>query len=115
MWECSVEERMDVRQRSRGVGGVLWWKSEDAYFVAEHTLLQGCQAVAAVLVKCTAIIAYCELSVGGAEILMYLTMIIQGLVACCVLCVGGRDHSVPDQVHPRACGFLSTMCWRKSP
>ena len=65
VWECSVEVRMGVRQRSRGVGGVLWWKSEGAYFVAEHTLLQGCQAVAAVLVKCTAIIAYCELSVEG--------------------------------------------------
>ena len=34
VWECSVEERMDVRQRSRGVGGVLWWKSEGADFIA---------------------------------------------------------------------------------
>ena len=36
VWECSVEERMDVRQRSRGVG-VLWWEIEGVYFIADHT------------------------------------------------------------------------------
>ena len=32
--ECSGEGRMDVRQRSRGLGGNLEWKSEGAYFIA---------------------------------------------------------------------------------
>ena len=91
VWECSVEERMDVRQRSRGVGGVQWWKSEGAYFLAEHTLLHVCHHVAATLEKCTTIIAYCELSVEG------------------------RDLDVSDYDHSRAGGLLCTVCRGKSP
>ena len=36
VWECSGQERVDVRQRSRGVG-VLWWEIEGVYFIADHT------------------------------------------------------------------------------
>ena len=32
---------------------------------------------------------------------MYLTKIIRGLVACFVLCVGGRALVAPDQYYPR--------------
>ena len=59
-----------------------------------------------------------------AELLVYLTKIIQGLVGnvrvhCCVLCVVDRALGVSDQVDPRAgdqcaCMLLCIMCWRHS-
>ena len=55
--ECFGKGRMDVRQRSRGLRGNLEWKSVDAYFVADHTLLQVCHLVAAVLEKGTTTLA----------------------------------------------------------
>ena len=55
-----------------------------------------------------------------AELYMYLTKIIQGLVAgvgvcCCVVCVNGRARCVSDKDYPRAggrcaCVLLCTVC-----
>ena len=42
MWECSGEERMDVRRRSRVVGVFSSGKSEGADFLAQRTMLQVC-------------------------------------------------------------------------
>ena len=55
--ECSDEERMYVRKRSRGMGGVMWWSRYGKDFLAQHTLLQVYQHVAAVNVMNTTIIA----------------------------------------------------------
>ena len=59
-----------------------------------------------------------------AELLVYLTKIIQGLVAgvhvCCrVLCVRGRALGVSDLDYPTAggrcaCVLLCIVCWRQS-
>ena len=51
---------------------------------------------------------------SGTELLVYMTKIIQGLLACvrvrsCVLCVGGRTLSVSDQDYPRAIGRGDAM------
>ena len=66
---------------------------------------------------CVCAAAHCELE---AELLVYLTKIIQELVVgvrvCfCVLCVGGRALGVSDQDYPRAggrcaCVLLCTVC-----
>ena len=58
VWECSGQERVDVRQ-NQGV----WWvfssgKSEGTDFLAQNTLLQGCHSVAAVYEMGTTLIAW---------------------------------------------------------
>ena len=58
VWECCGEERLDVRQSSRGVGGFSCEKSEGAECIAQHTLLPVCHHVASVLAKGSAIIAW---------------------------------------------------------
>ena len=55
--ECSGEERMDVRQSSKGVGGFSGGKREGADFLAQHTLLLVCHHEASVLEKRATIIA----------------------------------------------------------
>ena len=50
---------------------------------------------------------YCVL---GVEPLVYLTKIIQGLVACWVLGVGGKALGVSDQYYPRAGGLKCIVC-----
>ena len=47
-----------MRQRSRGVGDVSGGKRERTYFLAQHTLLQICHLVDAVVVKVIPIIAW---------------------------------------------------------
>ena len=57
-WKCSGEEKMDVMQ-NQGVWEVSSsGKSERTYFLAQHTLLQVCYPVDAVVVKVTTIIAW---------------------------------------------------------
>ena len=58
VWECSGEERMDVRRRSRVVGVFSSGKSEGADFLAQRTMLQVCHHVASVLEKGTTIKAW---------------------------------------------------------
>ena len=48
-------------------------------------------------------------SVLGAEPLVYLPQIIQGLVFSCILCVGRRALGVSDQHYPRVGGLLYTV------
>ena len=57
MLECSGEEWMDVRQ-NQGVWEVVsQGKSEGAGFLAQHTMLQVCHHMAAVLEKGATILA----------------------------------------------------------
>ena len=44
---------------------------------------------------------------------MYLTKLIQGIVAYCVHCVGSRALSVSGQDFPMAGGLLYTVCLEK--
>ena len=45
------------------------------------------------------------------EPIAYLTKFIQGLLACCVLCVGGRALDVSGiYFYTRAGGMLCTLC-----
>ena len=60
---------------------------------------------------CVSAFLYCVLE---AELLVFLTKIIQGLTAgmrvcCCVLCVGRRALSVSDQDYPRAGGWYACV------
>ena len=62
--ECSGEERIEVRQTSKGEwprtpwGAQKWNKSDGTDFPAQHTLLQVCHRVAAVPLKGSTIIAW---------------------------------------------------------
>ena len=58
MWHCFGEERMDVRQNQGVCGAFSSGKSEGADFVAQHTLLQVCYPVTAVLESCTTLIEW---------------------------------------------------------
>ena len=50
---------------------------------------------------------YCVL---GAEPLVYLTQIIQGLVSSCVLCVGREALGVTDQDYQEVGGLQCIVC-----
>ena len=58
VWECSVAERIDVRQNHDSVWDFSCGQGEGADFLAQHTLLQVYHPLASMLEKGTTIIAW---------------------------------------------------------